>query len=109
MNIRPYTSPNSPKSTSLNLTRLYIAALTTVAILVILGQMLIQRSINNQLSDSRVVNLAGKQRFKSQEISKLVLLIQYNYNHPDYSDKARSLDSLLTTWEMEHLGLKHGS
>jgi PAS domain S-box-containing protein len=90
------------------LTRLYITALTAVALLCIVGQVLIQNSINKLLSDSRVINLAGRQRFKSQEIVKLCLIISQDLEHPDYKDKPKELKKLLDYWEKAQPGLRHG-
>jgi PAS domain S-box-containing protein len=91
------------------LTRLYITALTAVALLCIAGQVLIQNSINKLLSDSHVVNLAGRQRFKSQEIVKLCLIISQNLEHPDYKDKPKDLKNLIDYWEKAQPGLRNGS
>ncbi|HEX6226315.1 MAG TPA: hypothetical protein VFZ52_17975, partial [Chryseolinea sp.] len=43
----------------------YIFALSVIATVAIIGQFLIQDHLQDQLSDSRVVNLAGTQRYKS--------------------------------------------
>ncbi|HXA01575.1 MAG TPA: PAS domain-containing protein [Cytophagaceae bacterium] len=91
------------------LTWLYITALTAVALLCIVGQILIQNSINKLLSDSHVVNLAGRQRFKSQEIVKLCILISQNIEHPDYKDKPKDLKKLIDYWENAQPGLRNGS
>jgi PAS domain S-box-containing protein len=96
------------KKTSRNLTRLYITALTAVAVLTITGQVLVQVSINKQLSDSHVVNLAGKQRYMSQQICKVVLLLYSNIDHIHYPDKIESLKKLVHDWERNHLALQHG-
>ncbi len=91
------------------LTILYIAALSAVALLTILGQFLIQQSIEKQLSDSYVVNMAGKQRYSSQEISKLCLLIRNDTKHDAYPQTAFALDTLLLQWKERHFGLLEGS
>ncbi|MBX9851215.1 MAG: PAS domain-containing protein [Cytophagaceae bacterium] len=97
------------KKTSRNLTRLYIAALTAVALLTITGQILIRDSINNQLSDSHVINLAGSQRYKSQQICKMTLLIYSDIDHKDFSDKGAVLKQLLEQWKRGHEGLQFGN
>lgn len=97
------------KHSSGRLTKLYITALSAVAVLTILGQLLIQRSITNQLSDSYVVNMAGRQRYTSQEICKLCLLIRDNIPHNSYPDMRLKLDSLLEQWEERHIGLLKGN
>lgn len=94
--------------TSRKLTMLYITALTAVALLSILGQLLIQKSINNQLSDSHVINLAGRQRYKSQQLAKLALLIHSNLDHKHYKDKIGELENVLKVWKKGHNGLQFG-
>lgn len=94
--------------TSRKLTQLYISALTAVALLTITGQLLIQYSISNQLSDSHVVNLAGKQRYMSQQISKVALLIYKDIPHQHYQNKISDLQHLVNDWKKNHLGLQYG-
>lgn len=55
------------------LTTFYILALSLIAGLSLTGQILIQRQLSQQLSDGRVVNIAGRQRMLSQQLSKLAL------------------------------------
>ena len=57
----------------------YISALSVIATVSIVGQFLIQDHLRNQTSDSRVVNLAGTQRYKSQWIVKMSLLALYRH------------------------------
>ena len=97
------------KHSSGRLTKLYITALSAVALLTILGQLLIQRSITNQLDDSYVVNMAGRQRYTSQEICKVCLLIRDNIPHKSYPHIAITLDSLLSQWKERHVGLLKGN
>ena len=51
-----------------NLRRLYIFALLTIAITVLLSQLLIQYNLHSQLSDSKIINISGKQRMLSQKL-----------------------------------------
>ena len=43
------------------LSRLYVIALTTIAIFVIISQVLVRYHLNKQQSDSTVINVAGRQ------------------------------------------------
>ncbi len=54
----------------------YVFALSIIAAVAILGQVLIQSYLKDQLTDSHVVNIAGKQRMLSQKIAKDILLLQ---------------------------------
>ena len=97
------------KHSSGKLTKLYIGALAAVAVLTILGQILIQRSIKNQLNDSYIINMAGRQRYLSQEICKLAILIRDSTAHAAYPNISSILDSLLIQWKERQLGLLNGS
>jgi two-component system sensor histidine kinase DegS len=86
----------------------YILALSGIALFAIIGQVLIQKHLLTQRSDSRVVNLAGTQRYKSQWIVKMSLLLYYDMDHKHFPDKITTLDNLLTEWKRGHEGLQHG-
>lgn len=86
----------------------YIMALSVVAAVSIAGQFLIQRHLNSQTSDSRVVNLAGTQRYKSQWIVKMSLLLYSDIDHKHFPDKITTLENLLEEWKRGHYGLQHG-
>ena len=87
----------------------YIFALSVIATVSIVGQILIQDHLQNQLSDSRVVNLAGVQRYKSQWIVKMSLLLYTDIDHKHFPDKIHTLEDLLTQWKAGHYGLQRGS
>jgi signal transduction histidine kinase len=86
----------------------YILALSVIAIVSIIGQFLIQNHLKSQSSDSRVVNLAGTQRYKSQWIVKMSLLLYTDIDHPHFSEKVATLEKLLEEWKRGHIGLQHG-
>ncbi|MFC6998110.1 ATP-binding protein [Rufibacter roseus] len=97
-------NPNIHRS----ITRLYLLALTAVALLSVIGQLLIQQSLQNQLSDSRVINVAGRQRMLSQKITKLALLLHYSPDRQQRSELKQELDDALVLWQSSHYGLKNG-
>jgi two-component system sensor histidine kinase DegS len=86
----------------------YIMALSIIILVAIVGQMLIQRHLDSQISDSRVVNLAGTQRYKSQWIVKMSLLLYQDMDHKHFPDKISTLEKLLGEWRRGHEGLQHG-
>ncbi|GAA0878151.1 hypothetical protein GCM10009119_11190 [Algoriphagus jejuensis] len=90
------------------LRRLYIIALGAIAISLITSQILIRQYLADQEDDSRLVNVAGRQRMLSQKLSKEVLLLTL-----EPSDMVRrSLEDTLfvtkTTWENAHQALLSG-
>ncbi|MCY7349208.1 MAG: histidine kinase [Cytophagaceae bacterium] len=91
------------------LTNYYLLALTAVALLSLAGQILIQYSLNELLDDARVINIAGRQRMLSQQLTKRAILL----SHPDISVPNtgyyfQDFAALLNTWATCHFGLKNG-
>ena len=93
---------------SRKITLLYLLALTAVALLTVGGQFLVQRSLKSQSSDSRVINIAGRQRMLSQKISKTILLLSHQPNSINVPAYLTELDEALTLWKKSHDGLQNG-
>ena len=90
------------------LTALYVTALSTVALLSVLGQSLVQYSLHKQSADSRVINMAGRQRMLSQRIAKSALALT---NVEEAEQRSRRRDELRIArdeWEQSHMGLRYG-
>lgn len=85
---------------------LYIIALSCIALSIIGSQAFIQKFINKQTHDSRVINIAGRQRMLSQKISKLSLEIKSNPSNTDYRS---ALTHALNVWTTSHQGLLEGN
>lgn len=58
--------------------RVYFLAFLLIAGTVIVAQILIQKHLNSQLNDSRIINIAGRQRMLSQKLVKEVLFLTYS-------------------------------
>ncbi len=103
------------------LTILYMAALGMIALLTIIGQFVVQQAIIRLEGDSRIVNIAGRQRMLSQRLTRLTLELAYiveqsRTNRLDDADLASpqtdSMSSIRTdleTWGKNHEGLQRGS
>lgn len=90
------------------LTRLYVMALTAVAVLSMLGQLLIQLFLNSLLDDSHVVNIAGRQRMLSQRLSKTaILLCRRDIFQADAEYYSHDIKDIISIWEKSHEGLKN--
>ncbi|CCH02328.1 histidine kinase [Fibrella aestuarina BUZ 2] len=87
------------------LTRFYMLALAILALLAISGLVFIRHTISTHYDDSRVVNVAGRQRMLSQRLTKLALLRTVNLSAAD----TVSFDSLLRTWSQSHIQLRNGT
>ncbi len=86
----------------------YILALTGIALTIIIAQILIQVHLNSQLDDSRVINVAGRQRAYSQKLTKEALLLK-DAVEPDKRELIISeLHKTLQVWKTSHHGLQRG-
>lgn len=90
------------------LRRRYIVALSLIAILTIVSQIVMQLLIADQEHDSRVVNIAGRQRMLSQKITKLSYYV-VNADSVDADARFRQdLEESLSLWNRSHAGLLRG-
>lgn len=102
-------NPTLDAQVSRRLTRYYILALTAVALLTLSGQVVIQYSLGDVLDDARVINIAGRQRMLSQQLTKrAILLSRPDIYPPGTNTYARDFDALLNLWKTCHDGLKNG-
>ncbi|WP_375443907.1 ATP-binding protein [uncultured Fibrella sp.] len=86
----------------------YLLALLLIAGLTSWGQVLIQRQLSEQKSDSWLVNYAGRQRFQSQAIVKDALLLTVGASMVNTRQVTAELTQLLNTWEQYHIELRTG-
>ncbi len=91
------------------LSRLYIIALSTIAVSVIISQILIRKHLNDQQSDSTVINVAGRQRMLSQKLTKEVLSISIEDNYNTRIDLKTGLKTTLELWQVSHDALQKGN
>ncbi|WP_248722626.1 ATP-binding protein [Seonamhaeicola sp. ML3] len=91
------------------LRRLYIIALSTIALSVIFSQLLIRNHLKNQESDSRVINVAGRQRMLSQKLTKEILSLSTESNFLERGEIKNSLEQTLALWGNSHIALQNGS
>jgi len=92
------------KQVAHRLTRFYVIALTVIAVLSVSGLLFIRQTLRNHYDDSRVVNVAGLQRMRSQRLTKLALLRMQQLPIAD----AVPFDSLLRSWGQSHRQLRSG-
>ena len=79
----------------------YVLSLAAVAVMAIAGQVLIQSSLQQQGSDARVINLAGRQRMFSQRLAKAA-------QWPPSPEQRAQLATSLKNLERAHAGLQRG-
>jgi len=97
-------------TTFLRIQKWYLVAIAGIALTIIFAQVLIQQHLNSQLNDSRVINIAGRQRAYSQKLVKEALLIgQLAENSSTISAVEKKLKETLRVWKISHLGLQFGN
>ena len=97
-------------ATFLRIRKWYIFAFLAIAITIIIAQILIQQHLNSQLNDSRVINVAGRQRALSQKLVKEALLLQtLKLNRIQEEKVLTNLKSTLSLWKTSHEGLIKGN
>ena len=97
------------QSTFNKLRRLYIIALSAIALSVIISQILIHVYLNDQNDDSRVVNVAGRQRMLSQKLTKEILLISSAEALEKRRELLKNIRQTQIQWKFSHEALQSGS
>jgi two-component system sensor histidine kinase DegS len=92
-----------------NLRRLYIFALLTIAITVLLSQLLIQYNLHSQLSDSRIINISGKQRMLSQKLTKEILILNFIADAKSNKEKIGQANEIIKLWKFNQYALENGN
>ncbi len=92
-----------------NLRRLYIFALLTIAITVLLSQLLIQYNLHSQLSDSKIINISGKQRMLSQKLTKEILILNFISNAKNNKKEIESAEEIIKLWTFNQNALEKGN
>lgn len=91
------------------LSRLYIIALSTIALSVILSQILVRKHLNDQQSDSSVINVAGRQRMLSQKLTKEIVSLSTENTPEERLLLKEKIKQTLKLWEQSHHALQQGS
>ena len=82
--------------------QIYLIAVSTLIILIVSNQLLIQKILEEKKDDATVINLAGRQRMLSQKIAKNVYLAENS------EIDLEVLRSDVEKWVVTHEGLKNG-
>jgi signal transduction histidine kinase len=91
------------------LSRLYIIALSTIALSVIVSQILVRNHLDNQESDSTVINVAGRQRMLSQKLTKEIVSLSVFADKKNRTSLKNNIKETLFLWELSHNSLQKGN
>ncbi|TNJ42919.1 type IV pili methyl-accepting chemotaxis transducer N-terminal domain-containing protein [Tamlana fucoidanivorans] len=97
------------QSTFDKLRSLYVLALSTIAVSVIVSQILIRTHLSRQESDSTVINVAGRQRMLSQKLTKDIVSIASETNFQRKVELKDKIKETLHLWELSHVALQYGN
>ena len=97
------------KKTFDKLSRLYIIALSTIALSVIISQILVRKHLETQQSDSTVINIAGRQRMLSQKLTKEVVSLSVSSDKKDREILQKNIKETLYLWNFSHNSLQKGN
>ena len=93
----------------IKLKQMYLFALITIAITVLLSQLLIQYNLNSQLNDSRLINISGKQRMLSQKLVKDVLILNLVSDTIKKNEEIFKIKETISLWKFTHYALLNGN
>jgi PAS domain S-box-containing protein len=95
------------KTSARSLKRKYLLFIISVILIIVAIQAVVQYDLNQQNSDARLINLAGRQRMLSQRISKIVLYLHQNTQTEDHSSNhlVDTLNALAKQFEQVHIYL----
>ena len=81
---------------------MYVLAVFTIALIIFISERYLQLQLNRQLYDSKVVNLAGRQRMYSQKITKDLLLLSQPAFASNQHQLITDLRLSLQNWDRTH-------
>ena len=96
-------------TTFLRVRKWYLLALLAIAFSIVFSQILIQVHLNSQLNDSRVINVAGRQRAYSQKLVKDILLLNRTSSKEDKEQILLHTKKTLDVWSLSHKALQFGN
>lgn len=100
-----YTTQNQVLN---RLSRFYIIALVIIALLTITGVFFIQWALYQQSNNAHLINVAGRQRMLSENLSKIAIIIQLKTDIKERQKYVVQLHENLILWKKIHKGLQFG-
>ncbi len=92
-----------------NSRKLYIFSLLTIAVSILLSQLIVQYKLSRNLNDSKIINISGKQRMLSQKLTKQILILNYISDPKDNNTELNETSEIITLWKFNQNVLEMGS
>lgn len=86
--------------------RLYLMAFLFIALTIIIAQILIQNHLDSQINDSRIINIAGRQRMLSQKLVKESLFLSLSNSREEQLEKSQIIDKHNSLFLESHKNLQ---
>lgn len=86
----------------------YLIFLGILTVAIVTSQILIQKAISDSKTDSRIINISGRQRMLSQKITKAALKLQSCETREEFYETKLELSNAADLWSRSHEALKHG-
>lgn len=93
-----YSTPK-PSGSVRRLTTLYISSLSAVAVLVITGQVFIQRQLARQSFDVRIVTTAQNRQILCQRLIRATMMVQMSVDSQEKQQNLAELRQIIDRWE----------
>ena len=91
------------------LKNLYWSGAALIVLLVFSAYFSISYTLDLMLEDTRVVNEAGRQRMRSQQIAKSIIALMYTVDTVDQTTYQQELTLISSDFKRVHEGLKNGN
>lgn len=91
------------------LTIQYLMFLGVLTLAIVASQILIQRTISDSRTDSRIINISGRQRMLSQKIAKSALKLPMCKTKEEFNRTKSELTDAARLWNDSHQALMYGN
>ncbi|TAE65960.1 MAG: hypothetical protein EAZ85_16210 [Bacteroidetes bacterium] len=104
-----YSSYQNQDKTIKKLKISYVIALSLVALIALVSQLIIRNALQNQENDANIVNVSGRQRLLSQQIAKNSSLLIFFETKAELQKCIDELKSGVDKFETQYKGLINGN
>ncbi len=91
------------------LTSKYVLVLGILTVVILISQILMQKTIGSSETDARIINISGRQRMLSQKITKAALKLSNSSSEYTFNEAKAELAAATQLWSQSHIDLRYGS